>query len=123
MIAPSSSSPAPPRPSAGTGLAFPGRLIVFLVFMTQFIVLLLGLGGLVPYLHERGVSTILLALGAIAGFAALQVILSLVLRFIPVRCLNCRGRSRFAGFGWWPFIYRFNCLSCGLQRRLEIGGR
>ena len=90
--------------------------------MTQFMVLLLGLGILLPYFHERGVSTIVLALGALAAFAFLQVILGLVLRLIPVRCLNCRGRSRFAGFGWWPFIYRFSCGACGLQRRFEVGG-
>ena len=119
MTIPDSVTPPSPRP----GVAFPGRLIVILVFMTQFMVLLLGLGILLPYLHQRGVSTILLALGALASFALLQAILGLVLRLIPVRCLNCRGRSHFGGFGWWPFIYRFNCGGCGLVRRFEVGGR
>ncbi len=91
--------------------------------MTQFIALLLGLGGLVPYLHEQGVSTVLLVLGAIAGFALLQVALGLLLRLLPVRCTTCRGQSRFAGFGWWPFIYRFDCGACGMRRSIEIGGR
>ena len=118
MSVPSSAPPAPTR----SGLAFPGRLVVVLVFMVQFITLLLGLGGFLPYLHQHGVGTILLVLGAFTAFALQQAALTLVLRFTPVRCINCQGRSRFAGFGWWPFIYRFTCGVCGLQRRIEIGG-
>ena len=53
MSAPSSVPPSPPNSSIRPGFALPGRLIVFLVFMTQFIALLLGLGGLVPYLHSQ----------------------------------------------------------------------
>lgn len=91
--------------------------------MTQFMVLILGLGGLVPYLHQNGVSAVLLGLGALASFAAMQLALGHVLRLVPVRCPACDGRSYFAGFGWWPFIYRFNCGECGIQRRIEVGGR
>jgi hypothetical protein len=123
MNAAPSSSPAPTGPSTPTGFALPGRLLVVLVFMTQFIALLLGLGILLPYLHQNGVNTVVLALGAIASFLALQAGLGVIMRLIPVRCLSCGGRSYFAGFGWWPFIYRSTCGSCGMQRRLEVGGR
>jgi hypothetical protein len=104
-------------------LAAPAKLIVILAFMTQFVAILLGLGVLLPYLHERGISWLLLTIGAAAAFGLFQVGLGFVLRHIPVRCLRCRGQARFAGFGWWPFIYRFNCEQCGIQRRIEVGGR
>ena len=112
-----------PTPPARPGFAFPGRLLVFLAFMTQFVVLLIGLGGVVPYYHDRGVGLVLLVPGAIAGFVLLQAALSLLLRLLPARCTGCGGRSRFAGFGWWPFIYCFDCGACGVRRRIEIGGR
>jgi hypothetical protein len=57
------------------------------------------------------------------GFAVLQVMLGFCLKAVPVRCQQCRGKSRFLGFGWWPFIYRFACSSCGSLRRIEISGR
>jgi len=91
--------------------------------MAQFLILILGLGGLVPYLHQNGVNAVVLGLGALASFAALQAVLGFAMRHIPVRCPACGGRSHFAGFGWWPFIYRFNCGACGIQRRIEVGGR
>ena len=91
--------------------------------MIQFVTLILGLGGLLPYLHQNGANTVLLGLGAVASFAALQAVLSFVMRRIPVRCPPCGGRSYFAGFGWWPFIYRFTCSACGIQRRIEVAGR
>lgn len=91
--------------------------------MSQFMILILGLGGLLPYLHQQGVNAVILGLGAIASFAALQAILGLAMRRLPVRCTTCGGRSYFAGFGWWPFTYRFNCGECGMQRRIEVGGR
>ena len=123
MTAAPSSSPAPAGPAAPTGFALPVRFLVILVFMTQFITLLVGLGILLPDLHQRGVNIVVLALGAIAVFLGLQAVLGLVMRRIPVRCAPCGGRSYFAGFGWWPFIYRFNCSNCGIQHRLEVGGR
>ncbi|MDX2121960.1 MAG: hypothetical protein SF070_13020 [Gemmatimonadota bacterium] len=116
--APASASPPPPR-----GFALPGRFLVVVLFMVQFITLLLGLGGLVPYLHQQGVDAVVLGLGAVVSFAALHAVLGLAMRPIPVRCPTCGGRSRFAGFGWWPFIYRFNCGGCGTQLRIEVGGR
>ncbi len=123
MTAAPSSSPAPAGPATPAGFALPVRFLVILVFMTQFIALLAGLGILVPSLHQRGVNTVLLALGAIAVFLALQAALGFVMRRVPVRCTPCGGRSYFAGFGWWPFIYRFTCSRCGIQHRLEVGGR
>lgn len=89
--------------------------------MTQFLVLILGLGGLLPHLHRQGVNAVILGLGALISFAALQGLLGIAMRRIPVRCRGCGGRSYFTGFGWWPFIYRFGCGACGLQRRMEIG--
>ena len=115
--------PAPVGPSPARGFALPGRLLVVIVFMAQFMILILGLGGLLPYLHKRGVHVVILGLGTIASLTALQAMLGLALRGIPVRCPSCGGRSYFAGFGWWPFLYRFNCGECGMQRRIEIGGR
>lgn len=123
MAASSSSSPAPVEPSPSRGFALAGRFLVVVVFMTQFMILILGLGGLLPYLHQKGVNVVILGIGTITSFAALQAMLGFVMRRLPVRCLACGGRSYFAGFGWWPFIYRFNCGACGLQRRMEIGGR
>jgi hypothetical protein len=96
-------------------------LLVGIVFMTQFIFFLLGLGGLVPYLHQKGVNAVVLGLGALASFAVLQAVLGFAMRRTPVRCPACGGRSYFIGFRWWPFIYRFNCR-CGIQRRIEVGG-
>jgi hypothetical protein len=101
----------------------PPKLIVFTAVMIQWVALLLGLGGLVPYLYERGSNPVLLAVGAVAAFAILQAALGFVLRQVPVRCLQCRDRARFAGFGWWPFSYRFNCKACGRQHRIELVGR
>lgn len=117
--------PAPARPTgfSPAGFAVPGRLVVFVIFMVQFIVLLLGLGILLPYLRQQGTSIVVLVVGAIAGFALIQVVLGLLMRLIPIRCPTCRGRSQFDGFGWWPFIYRFTCGACGMQRRIEVGGR
>lgn len=123
MPSPRSPSPAPAGPSTPAGFALPGRLLVGVAFMTQFMAFILGLGILVPYLHQNGVNTVILALGAIASYAALQTLLSLIMKVIPIRCHPCGGRSYFVGFGWWPFIYRFNCPSCGTQRRFEVGGR
>jgi hypothetical protein len=117
--------PAPKTPPSGVdaGLAAPAKLIVVLTFMTQFIALLLGLGIYVPWLHERAVPTWVLILGSILAFAGLQVLLGFLLRRVPVRCGVCRARSYFAGFGWWPFIYRFSCRGCGTTHRIEVGAR
>jgi hypothetical protein len=96
---------------------------VVVVFMVQFMALILGLGGLVPYLHQAGAQPVVLGLGALASLAALQAVLGFAMRQVPVRCTACGGRSRFPGFGWWPFTYRFNCGACGMQRRIEVTGR
>ncbi|HWA15778.1 MAG TPA: hypothetical protein VG817_05055, partial [Gemmatimonadales bacterium] len=76
-----------------------------------------------PYLHESGVPTLALIVGAVVAFALFQVILGLLLRLVPVRCGLCRHRAGFTRFGWWPFIYRFACRSCGAVVQHEVRGR
>lgn len=105
------------------GFAVPGKLVVGCVFMIQFMALIMGLGMLGPYFHERGVHYLIIGIGALTAFAVVQVVLGLGLKLVPVRCLRCRGRSRFLGFSWWPFVYRFGCSGCGLLRRIEVGAR
>lgn len=111
------------RGATNAGFAVPGRLIAGVVFMIQFMTAIMGGGILIPYYQEQGVHWAVLAVGALAAFALLQVVLGFCLTLVPVRCLACRGSSRFLGFGWWPFIYRFGCSGCGLVRRIEIQGR
>lgn len=123
MAVSSSASPAPAKPSRAKGFALAGKFLVIVVFMTQFMLLILGLGGVLPTLYRQGVNRVILGLGALAAFAVLQALLGFVMRRLPVRCPACGGRSYFVGFGWWPFIYRFNCGGCGMQRRFEVGGR
>lgn len=103
--------------------AMPGTLVVIVVFMIQFMAILFGAGIWLTSLHERGVSYWVLGTVGLAAFVVLNVMLGLVLKAVPVRCVTCRGRSRFLGFRWWPFIYRFGCASCGTVRRFEVGGR
>ena len=110
-------SESPPR------FALPGMLVVFVTFMTQFMTVIMGGGMLFPYYHEQGVHWAVIAAGALAAFAVLQIVLGFCLKHVPVRCLKCRSSSRFLGFGWWPFIYRFACYGCGIVRRFEVGGR
>ena len=117
MTAPAS-RPAPSR----SGFAVPAKLVVILTFLTQFMALMIGIGVYLPTLHEEGVATLWLILGAILGFAIFQVALGSLLRFVPVRC-RCGDRAYFAGFGWWPFTYRFACGRCGAQWRIDVQGR
>lgn len=118
----SMSAPASRPAQTRRGFAFPPRLLVGIVFMTQFIALMIGVGGYVPTLHEQGISTLILVLGSVAAFAGFQVVLGFLLRFIPVRC-RCQNRAYFGGFGWWPFTYRFRCPDCGTELRIEVQGR
>jgi hypothetical protein len=111
-----------PAPPASKGFAIPGRLHVFTLFMTQFMVMILGLGGVVPHWHRQGVHAVILVLGSIVGLIALHLVLGLIGRVVPTRCKGCRGQSHFGGFGWWPFIYRYRCQACGLERRMEVQG-
>jgi hypothetical protein len=117
--------PPPAEPTRGrsaTGFAVPGRFHVILLFMTQFILLLAVFGIVVPTLHGKGVSTVLLIAGSVAFVVALQLVLGALGRLLPVRCRNCRAPARFRGFGWWPFIYRYDCRDCGQQMRFEVSG-
>jgi hypothetical protein len=110
-----------PPLNAGRGFAIPARLHVFLGFMTQFMVILGVLGGVVPTLHKQGVNSVLLGVGAAAALIIIQLIIGGIGRLIPVRCKACRSRSHFLGFGWWPFKYRYGCRQCGLEMRFEVG--
>ncbi len=115
-----SSSGSPTR--ASSGFAVGARLHVFLLFMTQFMIILAVGGGVIPALHERGVSTVVLVIGAILGLVAVHLAIAAAGRLLPVRCRGCGGRSYFLGFGWWPFIYRYPCSTCGQVTRLEVTG-
>lgn len=121
-----SASPLPersPGPVPGArGFAIPARLHVFVLFMIQFVALIAGLGGVVPALYHSGVNPVLLGLGTVAALLVLHFVLGRLSRLIPVRCRPCGAAARFAGFGWWPFIYRYPCGTCGLTTRLEISG-
>jgi hypothetical protein len=115
----SGSSPAATK----LGFAVPAKLLVFVIFMTQFVAILLGGGIYVPCLHGRGIDTFVLIVGSVAAFALFQVAFGVILRFVPVRCGACRNRAYFTGFGWWPFIYRFGCRTCGVVQRHEVRGQ
>lgn len=122
-----SAPPLPGRPPNApmrrpAGFAIPARLHVFVLFMIQFIVMIGLLGGVVPALYRDGVNPILLGLGAVAGLLGLHLGLGAIARVVPVRCRPCGAATRFAGFGWWPFIYRYPCGACGQTTRLEISG-
>ncbi len=117
---PSSTGPTPPPSAPRFGLS--ARLHVFLLFMTQFVVLPAVFAGFVPTLHAQGTSLLLLVPGAIAVVILFHVGLGAFGRLLPVRCRPCGSVSRFRGFGWWPFIYRYPCPSCGQETRLEVTG-
>ncbi len=119
--------PVPQQPPDGvrpspSGFAIPARLHVFLLFMIQFTFLILALGGLVPWLHSQGVSLVLLVPGTVVGVIGVHLGLGAVASLVPVRCRPCGSVTRFAGFGWWPLIYRYPCGACGHTTRLEISG-
>jgi len=90
--------------------------------MTQFIVMMLGLGVAVPTLHERGVNSIVLSIGAAVGLVGVHLLIGAIGRLLPVRCRHCGGHSTFRGFGWWPFIYRYACQQCEQEMRFEVTG-
>ncbi len=108
------SPPAPPR------FAFWPRWHVGLMFMVQFIVLMFALGGVVPTLHAKGVSTPLLVVGTAGFLVAAHYLIAVIGGLIPVRCRHCRFRTRYFGFGWWPFTYRYQCSHCGHPMKLEM---
>lgn len=95
---------------------------VGVTFMIQFVVLLALLGGVLPTLHSQGYSWALLVPAALAVLVVVHYAISFIARRIPVRCRQCRSRSYFRGFGWWPFIYKFNCADCGTEMRYEVSG-
>jgi len=98
------------------------RLHVFLIFMTQFILIIMGFGAVVPLLHKRGVPVVGLVLASAAGLVALHFVIAVLGARIPVRCKECGSRSRYRGFGWWPFTYRYRCGQCGHEMRYEVVG-
>ena len=103
--------------------AISARLHVFLMFMLQFMGLILILGIAFPELHESGFPTVVLLIAAAGVMVAFHYLLSIVGALIPVRCRGCLSRTRYFGFGWWPFKYRYACAQCGHQTIFEITGR
>ena len=102
--------------------AIPARGHVILVFLLQFMVVIMALGIGIPALHERGVPTVVIVIAAAGFLVAVHYLISVLGRLIPVRCRQCRQRTRYYGFGWWPFIYRYTCPRCGDQMKLEVRG-
>lgn len=88
----------------------------------EFINVILGLGVAVPALRARGANTAVLALATVAGLVTLHFAIAALGKLIPVRCGQCRSPSRFRGFGWWPFTYRYMCGRCGHQMGYDIVG-
>jgi hypothetical protein len=113
------SSPEAPRRSSG--FAIPPFLHVFLMFMTQFVVLIF-LTIPVMSLYERGVNSVLLAIGTIATLVGTLLLIAFVGRVVPARCKYCRFPSHYRGLGWWPFIYHYDCKHCGQRMRFEVHG-
>ncbi|HEU5219789.1 MAG TPA: hypothetical protein VFU23_14110 [Gemmatimonadales bacterium] len=102
--------------------AIPAGLHVGVLFMVQFIFSIALFGGVIPSLHRRGYHTVLLVIGGIVCMLVLHIVLGALARLVPARCRGCRSRASFQGFGWWPFIYRYQCSSCGQETRLEVSG-
>lgn len=90
--------------------------------MIQFISVILVLEGAVPALRARGISTAVLVLATVAGLVILHFAIAALGKLIPVRCGQCRSPSRFRGFGWWPYTYRYMCSRCGDQMGYAIVG-
>ena len=101
-------------------MAIPPRLHVGVIFMIQFMLLIMLLGITVPALHTQGLPWIVLVPATVAGLALLLYLISLLGKLVSVRCTQCRAPSRYQGLGWWPFIYRYTCTSCGHKMRYEI---
>lgn len=95
---------------------------VIILFMIQFILLMVLFGMAVPLLHRQGVSMVLLVLGSIAAYVLLQLGLGALGKLVPVRCQQCRSSSRYMGAGWWPFTYRYRCTECGNAMQYDVVG-
>ena len=100
----------------------PPKLHVGITFMIQFIILILGFGIGWSYLKERGVPVPLLILIGLVFIVLVHIVVGALAKVFPVRCNQCRGKGRFLGFGWWPFIYRYRCRQCDAGMRFEVGG-
>lgn len=101
-------------------MAIRPRLHVFLIFMIQFVLIMALVGGVVPTLHQGGWSWAILVPAAIVSLVILHYLISVVGRVVPVKCPQCSGRSRYRGFGWWPFAYRYVCASCGTTAKYDV---
>ena len=113
----------PNAKQSAKGFAVPPKLHVGVLFMIQFMVLIMFFGMTVPEYHTKGVSTPVLVIASVGVLIVLQLLLSMIGKLLPVRCKQCRSQSRFLGFGWWPFIYRYGCGQCGQQMKYEVGAR
>ena len=116
---PADGEPKAPRPVHG--FAVPPFLHVFVLFMTQFSVTLF-LVIPVQWLHERGMNSALLAVGAIATLVGIYFLIAFIGKLIPARCKYCRSPSHYRGLGWWPFTYRYDCKHCGKEMGFEVKG-
>ena len=104
------------------GWAIPPRLHVFLLFMTQFTFLIVLLGIAVPWVHDRGIPWLVLVPATAAGIVLVHLLIGAAGKLLRVRCGGCGSASRYQGFGWWPFIYRYVCPRCGNQVKYEVSG-
>lgn len=100
----------------------PPKLHVGITFMLQFMSLLLGFGIGFGLLKQRGMGMPLLILASVVFVVVVHLIIGTIAKVFPVRCTACRSRGRFLGFGWWPFIYRYECGKCAQPMRYEVGG-
>jgi hypothetical protein len=75
----------------------------------------------VPELRKRGVGVPLLVIGAIIVVVLLHLLLGALGKLVPVRCRECGEASRYHGFGWWPFKYRYTCTRCRHTMGFEVG--
>ena len=96
------------------------RLHVFLIFMIQFILIMALLGGVAPTLHKGGWSWAVLVPAAMVSLVVLHYLISVAGRIIPVKCPQCSAPSRYRGFGWWPFTYRYVCSGCGTTAKYDV---
>jgi hypothetical protein len=85
-------------------------------------ILMLAFGMGWPLLRQRGTPVPLLVILGLVFLVVVHVVVGALAKLFPVRCAACRGRGRFQGFGWWPFIYRYRCRQCDHPMRFEVGG-
>jgi hypothetical protein len=119
---PAPGSPPFGDPSVKPRWAMPPRLHVGVTFMLQFIAFMVLLGGIAPWLHSSGVHWAIVGPGAALAIVIVHLLIGAMGKLFRVRCTQCRSPSRYQGFGWWPFTYRYVCPQCGNQMKYEVQG-